>query len=30
MPLRGPVAAAMAQTPQMPDRGFQGVIPTFR
>lgn len=30
MPLRGPVAAAMAQTPQMEDRGFQGVIPTFR
>jgi len=28
--LRGPVAAAMAQTPQMQDRGFQGVIPTFR
>jgi hypothetical protein len=30
MPLRGPVAAAMAQTPVMQDRGCQGVIPTFR
>jgi hypothetical protein len=30
MPLRGPVAAAMAQTPQMEDRGYQGVIPSFR
>jgi hypothetical protein len=30
MPLRAPIAAAMAQTPQMQDQGHTGVIPTFR